>query len=53
VATRNSQATFAKLVHHAITLAWFMVAVQTVGGIALRLEMIHQLIHHAFGVAEN
>ena len=29
------------------------VAVQTVGHVTLRFEMIHQVVHHALGVAEN
>jgi hypothetical protein len=52
VATRNSNR-FAELVHHPVALSLVHVAMEPVGHVTLRFEMIHEIVHHPFGVAEN
>ena len=47
------QAGLAEFIHYPVALHLRHIAVQAVGHVALGLQMIHQLIHHPLGVAEN
>ena len=47
------QARLAELVHHPVAHGLGHVAVQPIGGIALRFQMVDQVIDHALGIAEN
>ena len=53
VATRNSRPDLRNLFITRSRISLVHVAVQTVGRITLRVQVIHQVVHHAFGVAEN
>jgi len=47
------EAGFAEAVHHAIAQGLAHVAVQTVRGIALGVQMFDKVVDHSFGVAED
>ena len=47
------EAGLAELVHHAVALGLVHVAVQTFGGVALRVQVFDEFVHHALGVAED